>query len=72
MPACFDFLAHAEDEAALAPSHVIRVDPQTGQVATVLYTDGEELSGSSVGAPYGYQFVVGAVFDSEVLICPRN
>jgi arylesterase/paraoxonase len=71
-PRVFDFLAHAEDEAALAPSHVIRVDPQTGQVVTVLYTDGGELSGSSVGAPYGYQFVVGAVFDSSVLICPRG
>lgn len=68
----FDFLAHSQDESALAPSHIIRVDPETGQVATVLYTDGEELSGSSVGAPHDYQFVVGAVFDSEVLICPRN
>lgn len=71
-PRVFDFLAHARDEAALAPSHVIRVDPQTGQVVTVLYTHGEELSGSSVGAPFGYQFVVGAVFDSNVLICPRG
>lgn len=71
-PRVFDFLAHAEDETALAPSHVIRVDPETGQVETVLYTHGEELSGSSVGAPYGYQFVVGAVFDSQVLICPRG
>ena len=68
----FDFLAHAEDENALAPSHVIRVDPESGQVVTVLYTDGEELSGSSVGAPHGYQFVVGGVFDSRVLICPRG
>jgi len=68
----FDFLAHSQDETALAPSHIIRVDPETEQVATVLYTDGEELSGSSAGAPYGYQFVVGAVFDSEVLICPRS
>lgn len=71
-PRVFDFLAHAGDETALAPSHVIRVDPETGQVVTVLYTHGEELSGSSVGAPYQYQFVVGAVFDSNVLICPRG
>lgn len=71
-PRVFDFLAHAEDDTALAPSHVIRVDPETGDVVTVLYTHGEELSGSSVGAPFGYQFVVGAVFDSNVLICPRG
>lgn len=71
-PRVFDFLAHAEDESVNAPSHVIRVDPETGQVATVLYTHGEELSGSSVAAPFGYQFVVGGVFDSRVLICPRG
>ncbi len=71
-PRVFDFLAHAGDENALAPSHVVRVDPETGQVVTVLYTHGEELSGSSVGAPFQYQFVVGAVFDANVLICPRG
>ncbi|MGY6532343.1 strictosidine synthase family protein [Glycocaulis sp.] len=71
-PRVFDFLAHMEDESVIAPSHVIRVNPETGQTVTVLYTDGEELSGSSVGAPWRYQFVVGAVFDSNVLICPRG
>lgn len=69
-PRVFDFVAHADDAAAIAPSHVIRVDPETGEVETVLLDHDGRLNASSVAAVIGDTLIVGAVFDGHVLICP--
>ena len=66
----FDFLAHAEDENAVAPSHVVRVDPETGENRDVFIDIGGVINGSSVGAVSGDTLVVGAVFDGHVMVCP--
>ena len=66
----FEFLAHAEDESAIAPSHVVRLDPETGENRDVFIDIGGVINGSSVGAVSGNMLVVGAVFDGHVMVCP--
>ena len=66
----FDFLKHAGDPAAIAPSHVIRVNPATGETEDVLIDTSGVLNASSVGAATADTLVVGAVFDDHVLVCP--
>lgn len=68
----FDFVKHAEDASAIAPSHVIRVDPQTGATMDVLIDTMGVINGSSVGAVDDDTLVVGAVFDGHVMVCPLN
>lgn len=65
-----DFVKHAEDASAVAPSHVIRVNPATGETEDVLIDTTGILNGSSVGAATDDTLVVGAVFDRHVLVCP--
>lgn len=66
----FEFLAHAKDENKIAPSHIIRLDPETGEMRDVFISTEGEISGSSVGAVWDDTLIVGAVFDSHVMICP--
>lgn len=71
-PNIFALLDHAEDPDSIAPSEVIRVDPDTGAVSRELMALNGELNASSVGAISGTHLIVGAVFDERVLICPRS
>ncbi|MGD9800435.1 MAG: SMP-30/gluconolactonase/LRE family protein [Parvularculaceae bacterium] len=66
----FDFLKHVSDPLAVAPSHVIRVDPETGAHEDVLIDTGGAINASSVGAVWMDTLVVGAVFDGHVMVCP--
>lgn len=66
----FEFVKHAEDASAIAPSHVIRINPATGETEDVLIDISGTLNGSSVGAATSDTLVVGAVFDDHVLVCP--
>lgn len=66
----FDFLKHARDASAVAPSHVIRMNPATGETEDILIDVSGVLNGSSVGAASGDTLIVGAVFDDHVLVCP--
>jgi len=68
----FEFLAHAEDESAIAPSHVIRIDPATGEKRDVFISTDGEINGSSVGAVWDDTLIVGAVFDGHVMVCPAS
>ncbi len=67
----FAFLDHQEDPAMRAPSKAVRFDAATGAWGGVFYSGGEEIDSASVIAPVGDQMILGAVFDSHVLICPR-
>ncbi len=69
-PKVFDFLKHAEDPKAISPSHVVRVNPETGLVEDMLIDTGGVINGSSVGAVYDDTLIVGAVFDGHVMVCP--
>jgi len=66
----FKFLAHAKDAAETAPSHVIKIDPNSHAVEDVFISIDGEINASSVGAVLGDTLLVGAVFDSNVMICP--
>lgn len=68
----FAFLAHSKDPASSAPSHVMKIDPKTGEHDDVFYDTGEAISASSVGASYNGKLIVGAVFDGHVLICDQR
>ncbi len=66
----FEFLAHAKDPNAIAPSHVVRIDPATGENRNVFISTEGEINGSSVGAVWDDTLIVGAVFDDHVMVCP--
>ena len=66
----FEFLKHAEDPAAIAPSHVIRVNPRTGDKSDVFIDTTGKINASSVGAVWDKTLIVGAVFDGHVMVCP--
>lgn len=66
----FEFLAHAEDANAIAPSHVVRVDPATGENKDVFIDIGGVINASSVGAVWDKTLIVGGVFDGHVMVCP--
>jgi len=68
----FEFLKHAEDETAKAPSHAVRIDPKTGAVTTVFVDTGGVLNASSVAAANDDTLIVGGVFDGHVMVCPRD
>ena len=68
----FDFLKHVEDPAAIAPSHVIRVNPETGLVDDILYDGQGAINASSVAAASGETLIVGSVFDDHVMLCPNR
>jgi arylesterase/paraoxonase len=65
-----DFVAHAEDENEIAPSHVVRLNWQTREATTVLMSLDGELNASSVASYHDGVLIVGAVFDDRVLVCP--
>lgn len=69
-PKIFDFLKHAGDADAVAPSHVIRVSPRTWEATDVFYDGSGAINGSSVGAVWDKTLIVGAVFDGHVMACP--
>ncbi|WP_425408700.1 strictosidine synthase family protein [Hyphococcus sp.] len=66
----FEFLEHAKDENAKAPSHVIRLNPRNGLASDVLISVNGEINASSVGAVWANTLIVGAVFDGHVMVCP--
>jgi len=67
----FSFLAHQKDPDMRAPSQAVRINPETGDWQTVFASTGEEIDSTSVIAPAGNQLLLGAVFDSHVLVCPN-
>lgn len=66
----FDFLKHVKDPSHAAPSHVIRVNPESGTVEDMLIDTEGTINASSVGAVYDDTLIVGSVFDDHVMVCP--
>lgn len=69
-PNLLDFLAHAADASVDAPSHALRLNPQTAEMEDVYYNTGDEISASSVAAYHQGMLIIGAVFDNHVVLCP--
>ena len=57
------------DLDAIAPSQIVKIDPQTG-VSTTIYKDsGDEISWSTAAARDGSTLLIGSLFDKKFLIC---
>lgn len=67
-----EFIAHAQDETAIAASHAIKIDPATGDTTDVFISRNGEINGSSVAAANEDTLIIGAVFDGHVMVCPLN
>lgn len=71
-PKVFDFLKHVKDPSHVAPSQVIRVNPQSGTVEDMLIDTGGTINASSAGAVWDDTLIVGSVFDDHVMVCPSH
>jgi len=69
-PQVLKFESHAKDASEISPSHVIKVDPKTGEYEDVFVSLDGEINASSVGAAYNGKLLVGAVFDQHIMVCP--
>jgi arylesterase/paraoxonase len=70
-PQMLAFVAHAKDVNKRSSSQVLKISyagKKKYQLEEIYMNDGNPISGSSVGAVYGNQMLVGAVFDSKVLL----
>jgi arylesterase/paraoxonase len=68
-PKLLTLRAHGDDPAKTAPSQVLRVDPESGDVEEVYLDDGSEIAGASVAAVRGDRMVVGQIFGEGILDC---
>lgn len=66
----FDFLKYAKNAAAIAPSHILRVNPRSGENKDLLIDTTGVINASSVGAVWDKTLIVGSVFDDHVVVCP--
>jgi len=64
-----DLLAHFGDASHKAPSQIVRIDPQSGDIETIFLSLGEDLSAASTGAQFGDRLIIGAIIESKFLDC---
>jgi len=57
-----------QDADAIAPSEVIRLDPD-GSLTTIYRNDGAEQSASTVAAPVMNKLLIGALYEEQFLFC---
>jgi len=69
-PKALEFQKHAKNPDEKSTSHVISLDPKTGDVETTFLSPYGEINGSSVGAVDRGHLYIGAVFESHILDCP--
>lgn len=65
-----DYTAHVGDPAAIAPSHVVEIDPATNTLKDVFVSTAGEINAASAAARSLDTLVVGAVLDGHVILCP--
>jgi len=68
-PDILAFVKHSKDPTAISPSHVIKVDPVSGDYETVFMSIKGEIDGSSVGPYWQGNLLVGGVFESHIMWC---
>lgn len=68
-PDAFKYLAFSKDPAKKAPSHVMKLDPETSARTDVYFNAGEMISGSTAGISYNNKLIIGAVLEDFVLVC---
>lgn len=68
-PKALELLAHFGDPDLNAPSHIVKVDPESGNVETIFLSLGEDLSAASTGAIYKDRLIIGAIVEPKFLDC---
>ena len=72
-PKLLAFVEYAGDRRRLSPSQVLRITspaaPDRAAVEEIFLGDGRYLSGSSVGAIWKNNLLIGSVFDQRFLLC---
>lgn len=68
----FEYLRYTRKKNPTSPSHVVRIDPATGESQTILYTENGELSASSTATTYAGRLLVGSVYEGAILNCPYS
>ena len=77
-PKLFAFMAHKKDAKKISPSAIIEINKDNFEIQNTLYlNDGQQISGSSVGAPFysknGKQnLLIGGVFDPKVILLEKK
>ena len=71
-PQAMKFAGHAENASAISPSHVVKIDPGSGDYKDVFISLDGEINASSVGAVHDGKLLVGAVFDPHIMVCPLS
>jgi len=68
-PKALDLLAHFGDPTKNAPSQIVKIDPENGDVETIFLSLGNDISAASTGAQFGDRLIIGAIIESKFLDC---
>ena len=69
-PQMLKFVQHAGDPLNRSASQILRVNMNQGKSVDEIYlNDGDPISGSSVGAPFGEHILIGSVYEPFILDC---
>jgi len=68
-PNVFKYLAYKKDPEKLAPSHVLKVEAETGDITDIYFDDGHIYRASTAAVAYGDNFFVGSVYEDHILMC---
>jgi len=74
-PQLLTFTRHAKDASKLSPSEILKISFNANgdyKIDQIYLNNGEEISGSSVGAVFENRLVIGAVFENHFLVCERQ
>jgi arylesterase/paraoxonase len=74
-PQLLTFTRHAKDASKLSPSEILKISFISNgdyKIEQIYLNNGEEISGSSVGAVFGKTLLIGSVFEKHFLVCERQ
>jgi len=68
----FAFQAHEKKETETAPSLIVEVTPETGEIRHVFYDESGTISGATVGLHHDQALYLGTAYDDTLLRCPLS
>jgi arylesterase/paraoxonase len=74
-PQLLTFTRHAKEASKLSPSEILKISFMPNgdyKIDQIYLNNGDEISGSSVGAVFANKLLVGSVFERHFLLCAMN
>jgi arylesterase/paraoxonase len=74
-PQLLTFTKHAKDSTQHSSSEILKINLRENgdyKIDQIYLNDGEEISGSSVGAVFSNKLLIGSVFENHFLVCEMN